>query len=116
VASCVSTLQDNFLRRGCFTSSRLVWDPGIILDFSLVNHVDRKVVMELFEDKQSLGREECNVPIFGFFFSASGDEFTGLCQPNQRGNLMFTVSSDGLEELYDIVRCYFRFPVWALRF
>jgi hypothetical protein len=42
-ASCVSTLQDNALSRGCFTSSRLVWDPGIILNFSLVQFVDRKL-------------------------------------------------------------------------
>jgi hypothetical protein len=105
-ASCVSTLQDNALSRGCFTSSRLVWDPGIILNFSLVQLVDHKVVMALLEDKQSLGREDCNVPIFGFSCSASGDEFWGLCQPDQRGNLILPVSSDGLEELYDAFNCY----------
>ena len=38
--SYVSTLQDSALSRGCFTSSRLVWDPGIILSFSLVDLVD----------------------------------------------------------------------------
>jgi hypothetical protein len=28
----------------------------------------------------------------------------GLCQPDQRGNLRLTVSSGGLEELYDAFR------------
>jgi hypothetical protein len=35
-ASYVSTLPDSELSRGYFTSSRLVWDPGIIFSFSLV--------------------------------------------------------------------------------
>jgi flagellar biosynthesis regulator FlbT len=43
---------------------KVVWDPRIILNFSLVHHVDRKVVMELLEDKKYLGREDYNVPIF----------------------------------------------------
>jgi hypothetical protein len=93
VASCVSTLLDNALSRGCFTSFRLVWDPGIILSFSLVQLVDHRVVMALLEDKQSLGREDCNVPIFGFLCSAVGDVFMGLCQLDQRGDLMLPVSS-----------------------
>jgi hypothetical protein len=76
-ASCVSTLQDSALSSGCFTSSKMVWDSGIILNFSLVQLVDRKVIMALLEDKQSLGREDCNVPIFGFSCSASGDDFRG---------------------------------------
>jgi hypothetical protein len=105
-SSCVSTLQDNALSSGCFTSSRMVWNLGIILNFSLVQLVDCKVMMALFEDKQSLGREECNVPIFGFSCSASGDDFRGLCQPNQRGNLILTMILDGLEELYDAFICY----------
>jgi hypothetical protein len=63
---CVSTLQDNTLSRGCFTSFRLVWDPGISFSFILVQLVDRMVEVELLEEKQSLGREDCNFPIFGF--------------------------------------------------
>jgi hypothetical protein len=59
MASCVSTLQDSALSRGCFTSSKLVWDPGIILSFSLVQLIDCRVVMALLEDKL---REDCNVP------------------------------------------------------
>jgi hypothetical protein len=66
VASCVSTLQENALSRGCFISSRLVWDPRIILSFILVQLIDHRVVMEFLEDNKSLGREDCNVPIFGF--------------------------------------------------
>jgi hypothetical protein len=50
-ASCVSNLQNNALRRGFFTSSKLVWDPGIILSFSLLQLVDRKVVTVLLEYK-----------------------------------------------------------------
>jgi hypothetical protein len=65
-ASYVSTLQDSALRSGCFTSSRMVWDPRIILNFNLVQLVDCKVMTTLLKDKQSLGREDCNVPIFGF--------------------------------------------------
>jgi hypothetical protein len=40
--------------------------------------------MELLEDKQYLGREDCNVPIFGFPCSTFGDDFRGLCQPIDR--------------------------------
>jgi hypothetical protein len=85
----------------CSTSFRLVWDPGITLSFSLVQLVDHRVVMALLEDKQYLGREDCNVPIFGFPYSTVVDDLMGLCQPDQRGNLRLTVSSGGLEELYD---------------
>jgi hypothetical protein len=60
--------------------------------------------MALLEDKQSLGREDCNVPIFGFPYSAVVDDLMGLCQPDHRGNLRLTVSSGGLEELYDSFR------------
>jgi hypothetical protein len=84
------------LSRGCFTSFTLVWDPGIILNFSLVQSVDCNIVMALFEDNQSLGREDCNVPIFGVYFSIIGGDFMGLCLPGQRGNLMLPVSLDGL--------------------
>jgi hypothetical protein len=30
--------------------------------------------MAFLEDKQSLEREDCSVPIFGFLFSAIGDD------------------------------------------
>jgi hypothetical protein len=33
-ASYVCTLSDHALSGGCFTSSRVVWDPGIIFSFS----------------------------------------------------------------------------------
>jgi hypothetical protein len=82
------------------TSFKLVWDPGIILSFSLVQLVDHMVVMALFEDKQYLGREDCNVPIFGFPYSTVVDDLMCLCQPDHRGNLRLTVSSGGLEELH----------------
>ena len=42
-----------------------------------------------------------HVPIFRFPCSTAGDDFKDLCHPDQRGNLMLTVSSDSLEELYD---------------
>jgi hypothetical protein len=45
---------------------RSVWDPGIMLSFSWVQFVEYQVVMALLEDKQSLGREDYHVPIFGF--------------------------------------------------
>jgi hypothetical protein len=32
-------------------------------------------VVALLEDKQYLGREDCNAPIFGFPCSAVGDNF-----------------------------------------
>jgi hypothetical protein len=57
--------------------------------------------MAFLEDKQYLGREDCNVPIFGFLYSAVGDDFMGLCHLDQRGDLMLPVRSNGLEELYD---------------
>jgi len=53
-AACASTLQDNTLTRGCFTSSRLVWHPWITLSFSLVQLVDCLVEVALLEDKQYL--------------------------------------------------------------
>jgi hypothetical protein len=112
-ASCVSTLQDSALSRGCFTSSGLVWDPGIILNFSLVQLVDHMVVMALFEDKQALGIKNYNVPIFGFSCSTIGDDFLSLCHPDRRDNLMLPVSLDGLEELYDALIYYFQLSVWA---
>ena len=38
-------------------------------------------------------------PSFGFPYSAVGDDFRGLCQSGQRGEVMSPVSSEGLEEL-----------------
>jgi hypothetical protein len=60
--------------------------------------------MTLLEDKQSLGREDCNVPIFGFPYSTVVDDLMGLCQPDHRGNWRLTVILGGLEELYDSFR------------
>jgi hypothetical protein len=56
--------------------------------------------MALLEDKQSLGREDCNVPIFGFPCLAVRGDFMSLCQPDQRSKMRITVSSGNLEELY----------------
>jgi len=100
VAACVSTWQDNALSRGCFISSRLVWDPGIILRYRLVQPIDCMVVMGFLEDKQSLGREDYNVPIFGSPCFAIRDDFMGLYQHYQRGNWMLPVISRGLEDLF----------------
>jgi len=50
-ATHASTLQDNALSKGCFTSSRLVWEPRIALSFSLVQLVYRMVEVALLEDK-----------------------------------------------------------------
>jgi hypothetical protein len=52
--------------------------------------------MELFEDIQYLGREDCNVPIFRFHCSTVGDEFMGLCQLDKRGDLMLPMIPYGL--------------------
>jgi hypothetical protein len=53
-----------------------------------------------FQVVVKLGRNN-NVPIFRFPCSTVGDDLMGLCQPDQRGNLRLTMSSSGLEELYD---------------
>jgi hypothetical protein len=91
VASCVSALLDNALSRGCFTSFRLVWDPGIILSFSLGQIFYHRTVMALLEGKQYFGREDCNVPIFGFLFSTVGYVFLGLIQLDQTVDLILLV-------------------------
>jgi hypothetical protein len=54
----------NIVSDRCSTSFRLVWDPWTILSFISVHLVDHRVVMALLEDKQYLGREDYNVPIF----------------------------------------------------
>jgi hypothetical protein len=43
-------------------------------------------------------------PFLGSLALASGDDFRGLCQPSRRGNLILLVSSEGLEELYDVFK------------
>jgi hypothetical protein len=77
----------------CSTSFRLVWDPRIIISFSLVQLVVPMGVMALLEDKQSLGREDCHVPICGLPCYTVGDDFWGLCQLGQRGEVMLPVRS-----------------------
>jgi hypothetical protein len=100
-ASCVSTLSNNELSGGSFKSSRLVWDLGIIFIFNLVQFVDNRVVILLLEDKQYLGREYCNVPIFKFHFLTVGGYLMGLCQPKHRGKSNLIVGSSELEDLYE---------------
>ena len=99
-ASCVSTLQDNIVGGQCSTSFRLVWDPGITLNFNLVQLVDHRVVMALFEDKQSLGRKDYNLTIFGFPYPTVKGDLMSLCQPDWRSKMRIIVSSGNLEELY----------------
>jgi hypothetical protein len=41
---------------------------------------------------------------FGFPYSTVGYDIMGLCQLDQRANLMLLMSPDGLEELYDAFR------------
>ena len=56
------TMQCSVLSRGCYRSSRIIWDPGIILGFRWFSLIDCGVTLALLEDKQSLAREDCNVP------------------------------------------------------
>jgi hypothetical protein len=63
-ASYVRTLSGHALSGGCFTSSKVVWDPDIIVSFSLAQSMESQVVMAFLEDKQSLEMKEYNVPIF----------------------------------------------------
>jgi hypothetical protein len=60
--------------------------------------------LTLIKNKQYLGREDGNVPIYGFPYSTVVDDLMGLCQFDQRGNLRLTVGSYCLEELYDAFR------------
>ena len=57
-------MQCNALSRGCYRAPRIIWDPGIIPGFSWFNLIDCGVVLVVLEDKQSLAREDCNVPFF----------------------------------------------------
>jgi len=43
-------------------------------------------------------------PFLGSFALQSKNVFIGLCQLDQRGDLMLSASSGGLEELYDAFR------------
>ena len=56
--------------------------------------------MGLLEDKQSLGREDCHVPIFGFPYYVVRVTLGGSSQPSQRGETMSPVSLEGLDEFY----------------
>ena len=71
-----------------------------MFNFSWVQLAECQVLMELLEDKQYLGREECHVPIFGFPYYAVRVTSGGLSQPSQRGETMSLVSSGGLDEFY----------------
>jgi hypothetical protein len=72
--SYVSTLPTTRQAEYASHLPRVVWDPGIIFSFSLVQSMGHLVVMVLLEDKKSLGREDCDVPIFGFpYFAVGGD-------------------------------------------
>jgi len=50
--SCVSTLRDNIVRIRCSTSFRLVWDPGVIHNFSWALPDVWVVVLALLEDNK----------------------------------------------------------------
>jgi hypothetical protein len=76
---------------GCSMSFRLAWYLGIIISFSLVQPVDHRVVMELLEDKQSLGMKEFNVPIFQFPFLAVRGDFMSLCKHDERSKMRITM-------------------------
>lgn len=66
-ASSVGTSLDKDLSRWSYRP-RIIWDLGIISSFSLILIVDSKASLALLEDKQSLGRVDCNVPIFDVLF------------------------------------------------
>jgi hypothetical protein len=51
-----------------------------MFSFSWVQLVDYQVLTELLEDKQSLGREDCHVPIFGFLYYEVRVTSRGLSQ------------------------------------
>ena len=56
--------------------------------------------MELLEDKKYLGREDCNVPNFGFPCLAIKVYLMSLSQRDQRSKMRITMNSKNLEELY----------------
>jgi hypothetical protein len=67
-----------------------------LVDFTEIHWQD----MILDSGDDSLRHYNCHVPIFGLPCYTVGDDFWGLCQPGQRGEVMLPVSSEGLEELY----------------
>ena len=60
--SCDGTMQCSSLSRGCYKYPRIIWDPGIIPRFSWLILIDCGFALALLEDKQSLAREDCNIP------------------------------------------------------
>jgi hypothetical protein len=58
------------------------------------------VEVVLLEDKQSLGRKDCNVLILGFSYYAARITSGGLSQPSQRGETRSSVSPKALGEFY----------------
>ena len=60
--SCDCTVQCSALIRVCYRSPRIIWDLGIIPGFSWFSLIDCGVALALLEDKQSLAREDYNVP------------------------------------------------------
>jgi hypothetical protein len=69
-----------------------------MFSISWVQLAEYQSLMELLEDKQSLRREDCNVPIFGFPYYAVRFTSGGLSPPGQRGETMTSERSEGLEE------------------
>jgi hypothetical protein len=57
VSRVVNTWRDHILRGVYLVSHRRIWDPSIICSW----------IQLLLEDKQSSGREDCNVPILGHY-------------------------------------------------
>lgn len=47
-----STLSDHASSGECFTSSQLVWDPGIISSFNMIQSMECEGVVAFLEDKQ----------------------------------------------------------------
>jgi hypothetical protein len=87
----MSVPYDHTLSGGCLTSCRVVWDPGIIFSFSLVQLMERQVVMALLEDKKSLGREDFSCPHFWVPLFCNGNDLCGLSVKEKgvkRGHLM----------------------------
>jgi hypothetical protein len=64
---------------------------------SRVQFMEYQVVMALLEDKQSLGRESCHVPIFCFHYYAGRFTSGGLSQLDQRGETTSSMRLGGLE-------------------
>ena len=62
--SCDGTVQCSALSKGRYKSPRIIWDPRIIPRFSWFSLIDCGVALALLEDKQSLAREDYNVPFF----------------------------------------------------